>query len=338
MAFRSKPMFLKPFSVYLFYLFLVLSHYAAINLVRHDLLAQEDGEETASTIIERSTSVFINKEIIELLTVKDSSDNLLADTPITVTVDEANIASISLLNPVSEDKVVVEGSVLIAQTGENGQKAFLVKGVSSGSTQIKFEVTDKNNTSTVTEKLTVNVIELEAKIQVDKNIGEAPLTVQFFDRSIGKIDTRVWNFGDDDLVISTEKNPEHTFENSGIFNVTLEVTQTTTFGAVTDSAETFVCVSPGGAGLPGVIFGTVFDPVNNTPVNRVDVLLLTDAGERLQKTGRDGVYRFENVLPGTVIFTVCKTPFFECIVEEVDYDGGSLTKNFELTRREIPVE
>lgn len=301
-------------------------------------MAQEEDmeEELATTIIERSTSVFINKDVTEILTLKDSNDDLLAETSITVTVDDPDIATIKILGPMSEDQEIVEGSVLVAQTRENGQKAFLIKGISPGSTKITFEVISEDNSSAVKEELTVNVIDLEAIIQVDKNIGEAPLTVQFFDRSTGKTDTRVWNFGSNDLIISTEKNPEHTFENSGLFNVTLELTQSANFGTVMDKADISICVTPGGVGLPGVIFGTVFDSLSKTPLNRADVLLLTDAGERLQKVGRDGVYRFENVLPGTVIFTVCKPALFECIMEKIDFNGGSLAKNFELMRRAAP--
>lgn len=337
MASKLKPAFLKPFSAYLFLFFIVLLLYTAINLFKYDVLAQEEGEkEIASTIIEKSTLLLINKGVTEILTLKDSNDNLLTETLITVTVDDSNIATISILNLTSKDLVVAEGSVVIAESGGNGQKAFLIKGVSSGSTKITFEVMNEDDSTTVAEELTVNVIDLEAIIEVDKNIGEAPLTVQFFDRSTGKIDTMIWNFGDDSEV-STEKNPEHVFADSGIFNITLDLAQITNFGTVTDAATSTVCVIPAGStGLPGVIFGTVFDPVSNTPLNRVNVMLLTETMDFQKTTGRDGTYRFENVPPGTIIFVVCKMPFFECIREEIAFTGGPLTRNFELMRREIP--
>lgn len=331
-----RPKFLKPFSTCFSSFFLALSLYMAVSLISYDLFAQEDSEEElVTTIIEKSTSVFINREVVEILTLKDSNDDLLADKSITATVDDPDIVTISILEPSSEDREIVEGSVLAAKTRENGKKAFSIKGISSGSTKITFQVFGEDDSSLATEELTVNVIDLQAIIQSDKVMGEAPLTVQFFDKSIGKTDTIIWNFGNNDLVINTEKNPVHTFENTGMFDVTLEITQSTNSGTFSDKANVSICVTPGDVGLPGVIFGTVFDPISNSPLNKVKVLLLTDTGEKLQKTGRDGVYRFENVLPGTVIFTVCKPPFFECIVEELSFNGGSLTKNLELTRRVV---
>ena len=328
---RLRSIFLLDFPGYFIFLFLAIIY---ISFTCQNLLAQDnDDDQTPAIVIEKTKTVFINRDFIEIVTLKDVNDELLADTPITVTVDNSDIAAISVLNPSIEDQIVVEGSILIANTGGNGQKAFLIEGKSSGSTKIEFEVISEDNAAPIIEELKVNVIDLEAIIQVDKNFGEAPLTVRFSDISNGKTDTRIWTFRDSDLDISNETNPEHKFENSGIFETTLEIAQGTSFGTVTDKTSISICVTPGGVRLPGVIFGTIFDPITNLPINRVEILLLTDSGERLERTGRDGTYRFENVIPGTLIFTVCKTPFFECIVEEIEYDGGTLTKNFQLVRR-----
>ncbi|MGR3319343.1 MAG: PKD domain-containing protein [Candidatus Anammoxibacter sp.] len=322
MVFKLKSSFLKHFSF-----FAILFFFMPILFVRHDLLAQE------TTIIEKSTNLLINKEVIEILQIKDSDGDLLADKLITVTVDDPSIAKISILDFIGgKDLVINEGSDLIAQTDENGRKAFIIKGASAGKTGITFEVTSESNPSTlVIEELNVNVINLEAKIQVDKDTGGEPLTVQFFNTSSGGSFVK-WDFGDGSA-ISAEQNPEHTFENSGIFNTTLEVTETTNFGTVKATANVPIFVSPEGAGLPGIIFGTVFDLIANVPLNKAKVVLLTSEGEKQDKTGRDGVYRFANVFPGDVIITVCRPPFFECIVEEINYDGGTLLKRFELKRR-----
>ncbi len=52
--------------------------------------------------------------------------------------------------------------------------------------------------------------------------GVAPLTVQFTDTSSGSPDTWEWDFGDG--ATSTEKNPVHTYNQTGRFTVTLTVT------------------------------------------------------------------------------------------------------------------
>jgi PKD repeat protein len=52
--------------------------------------------------------------------------------------------------------------------------------------------------------------------------GTAPLAVQFTDQSIGDIDTRLWTFGDGGT--STAQHPSHTYNSSGVYTVTLQVT------------------------------------------------------------------------------------------------------------------
>jgi PKD repeat protein len=51
--------------------------------------------------------------------------------------------------------------------------------------------------------------------------GYAPLTVQFSDLSTGLIDSWSWDFGDGET--STEQNPEHIYNNSGSYAVSLTV-------------------------------------------------------------------------------------------------------------------
>jgi len=52
--------------------------------------------------------------------------------------------------------------------------------------------------------------------------GTVPFAVQFQDQSTGTITSYLWDFGDDST--STEANPSHTYELSGIFTVQLTVT------------------------------------------------------------------------------------------------------------------
>ena len=50
--------------------------------------------------------------------------------------------------------------------------------------------------------------------------GEAPLTVQFTDRSTGSPETWEWDFGDGGT--SSAKNPSHTYSRAGTYTVSLE--------------------------------------------------------------------------------------------------------------------
>jgi PKD repeat protein len=54
--------------------------------------------------------------------------------------------------------------------------------------------------------------------------GGVPLEIQFTDESGGEIDAWEWDFDDDGVVDSTEKNPRHTYTVPGQYSVSLEVT------------------------------------------------------------------------------------------------------------------
>jgi hypothetical protein len=60
-----------------------------------------------------------------------------------------------------------------------------------------------------------------ADFVADITSGNAPLTVQFMDQSIGSRTTYSWNFGDGS--ISSEQNPSHEYTTTGDFAVTLTV-------------------------------------------------------------------------------------------------------------------
>ncbi len=291
---------------------------------------------TPSTIVTGTVNMMVGSEIIEVIEVKNSSDELLANARITVTVNDPDIASIRILDTTINDQVVVEGRVLVAQAGVNGQKAFVISALLGGPTTIDFEALPENGDQTmlVTETLSLEVLQLQAVIQSDLILGEAPLAVQFFDRSLGKIDKRVWKFEDDDSV-TTDRNPLHTFTDTGIFDVSLEIESAFSIGTITSAATTTICVTPSDVGLPGVIFGTVIDPDRNKPLSGVDMLLISESATKRVRTQRDGLYRFEGILPGTLNFNICKGPLYECIFEEFTFDGASLIKNFQMERKDF---
>lgn len=327
---KSKRFYSSRFSVVLFALITIF-----MNAGVFKAQAQDVPPGVPETFIIRSTTVFVNEEVIEIFRLQDSNEKLLGGAQISVAVEDPDIASIRVFDPSDTDQTVVTGSVLIVKTNANGLKAFAIAGLDSGSTKINFEVIGDNQTTLNTlETINVDVFELDAVIETDKSFGEAPLTVQFFDRSLGKIDARLWKFGDPADTTSVDRNPSHTFDSSGLFNVSLGVSQGTSIGTITDFISFPICVTPTDIGLPGVIFGTVFNPETSLPISNVEIIMLSGAEEKQQRTGRDGTYRFENILPGKVIFTVCKSVLYDCIIEELDYDGGALPKNFQLNLKE----
>ena len=64
--------------------------------------------------------------------------------------------------------------------------------------------------------------DLNADFIADKTSGAPPLEVYFTDKSTGDITSYLWEFGDGQT--STEKNPTHTFQSTGIFTIKLTVT------------------------------------------------------------------------------------------------------------------
>ena len=69
--------------------------------------------------------------------------------------------------------------------------------------------------------------------------GSAPLTVSFTDQSIGSPTSWKWNFGDGNT--STDKNPVHAFNKSGLYSVTLSVSNANGSNALTKSS--YIAVS-----------------------------------------------------------------------------------------------
>ncbi len=106
---------------------------------------------------------------------------------------------------------------------------------SSGSYNVKLEVTDNSgNIDSITKIVTVNdlvntppIINLLSGTQTSFN----PITVKFTEESTdpdGFIEKWEWNFGDGSPIFSTTssatKNPTHQYQNPGVYDVTLTVT------------------------------------------------------------------------------------------------------------------
>ncbi len=81
---------------------------------------------------------------------------------------------------------------------------------------------------------------LQARFRTDKRTGYAPLTIQFTDQSLGKVSDWNWDFGDGEK--STERNPVHEFNKTGIYSVSLTVSGPSGTNQV--SRKGYIVVSP----------------------------------------------------------------------------------------------
>ncbi|MDL2260975.1 PKD domain-containing protein [Methanimicrococcus sp. OttesenSCG-928-J09] len=92
----------------------------------------------------------------------------------------------------------------------------------SGTYTVKLTVSNSygNNTATKDKYITVGSVP-RANFNADVLSGIAPHPVQFTDLSTGEPTSWSWDFGDGST--STEKNPKHTYQKSGYYNVTLTV-------------------------------------------------------------------------------------------------------------------
>ena len=154
MLIRTK--LLKDLIVCLWSFSLIFTVFVALNLRVSDLYAETAG-------FSKSVRMVKDRDVIEMITAKNSKDELLANAKITITIDDPSKVSIRLKDPAIYDQVNEDGTVLSAKTGANGQKAFIIKGLMDGTTAIHFEISQDgaDESNTFKETVTVNVIELK---------------------------------------------------------------------------------------------------------------------------------------------------------------------------------
>jgi PKD repeat protein len=97
-----------------------------------------------------------------------------------------------------------------------------------GNYNVSLTVTNAGGSNTMFKKCYIRVSQLEkpvADFKADKQSGNAPLTVKFTDTSRGDTITEwSWDFNNDGVVDSTEKNPTYTYSAAGKYAVKLVVT------------------------------------------------------------------------------------------------------------------
>ena len=125
----------------------------------------------------------------------------------------------------------------------------------------------------VSHTITVtNVSPVIASFAVNPSSGQAPLTVQFADQSIGAVISWNWNFGDGGT--STLQNPSHTYANAGSFTAQLTVTGSS--GQNNSTSHTITVTSNSAAPVFGILAGNI---VLSTQTGLFDQsVMVTNAG------------------------------------------------------------
>lgn len=93
---------------------------------------------------------------------------------------------------------------------------------SPGLYTVSLTVTGPGGTANVARQINVQSQSAPvAAFTVNREIGDAPFTVQFTNQSTGNITSYFWNFSDGNT--STQREPSHTFTTPGLYNVFLTV-------------------------------------------------------------------------------------------------------------------
>ncbi|NJN53327.1 MAG: PKD domain-containing protein [Anaerolineae bacterium] len=87
---------------------------------------------------------------------------------------------------------------------------------------------------------------MRADFTADPVIGHAPLAVNFYDNSAGSITSYLWDFGDSGS--SVVASPVHTYTQSGIYTVSLTVTDASSQHTLTRT--NYIFVNPPVVSLP----------------------------------------------------------------------------------------
>ncbi len=85
----------------------------------------------------------------------------------------------------------------------------------------------------------IEIEELVADFAIDQASGTVPLTVQFRDQSTGTITSWSWDFDNDGIEDSDDQNPEHSYNEMGIYTVKLTISD----GVLSDDEIKIDCIT-----------------------------------------------------------------------------------------------
>ncbi|MDD3621888.1 MAG: PKD domain-containing protein, partial [Methanofollis sp.] len=299
------------------------------------VLAQDQGNENVSIMFMPESAEVMLNETTEIAVILDAAPEGLAGFNVTISIEDAEIGEIVDLN-FSEWAFEPENGSLPADSvwaqaldpeGLAGETNITlctatVRGDAEGMSVVNVTpeaIEDVNgtlyNVTVVPGELNVTgevppSAELTADFEADVTVGVVPLNVTFTDLSTGNVTAWEWDFGDG--TNSTEQNPLHTYEEGGIYTVSLTVSDETN-ETDTMTKEDYVMVSGGPAPPAELTADFEADMTEGeAPLNVTFTDLSTgnvtawewDFGDGTNSTEQNPAHTYENAGVYTVSLTV----------------------------------
>jgi PKD repeat protein len=157
-----------------------------------------------------------------------------------------------------------------------------------GTYEVTLTVTNECGTSTVTQTVVVDNRAPVVSFSSSQQSGCAPFEVQFTDNSTNDPTNWFWEFEGGSPATSTEKNPLIIYENEGIFDVTLTVTNS--FGTSTVIFQNYITVygPPEASFEYTLINGQIITTYNGNNVSSYN----WDFGDGTRRTEQSPIYNY----------------------------------------------
>ncbi len=153
-----------------------------------------------------------------------------------------------------------------------------------------YTVASSNACGTASASALVNVTALSAGFNANTVSGNAPLPVQFINTSSANASTTQWNFGDGSS--STSGSPAHTFQDAGVYTVTLTVQSA---NGCTDTYTMMITVISEGSAIR---VPNVFTPNNDRVNDRFHIFTENISEFHISIFDRWGTLVMESTDPG----------------------------------------
>ncbi len=190
-----------------------------------------------------------------------------------------------------------------------GTYNWTIPNLNSTQVLVRVKDSDDNNVYDVSDDVFTVMDEPSppvADFSADVTSGYEPLTVQFSDESVpgsGTITSWSWNFGDGDT--SAEQNPEHTYQNDGVYDVSLMVTNS---NSLTDEL--------------------VLDEYINVLATNPEITLLTSQSIEFGEVYVDSTSTYQDV-------QLENTGTADLIINDIHFTGNPLHFEFVMPNRNI---
>ena len=140
---------------------------------------------------------------------------------------------------ITEVKFYIDGEAKASVNTSPYNHNWNTADVSFGDHIIEVKSTDNGGAST-SDEVTIKIIEkISIVFTASPTTGDMPLTVNFTDQSTTNPTNWQWDFGDGNT--SSEQNPSNTYNNAGLYTVSLTVSNE--YGTDTETKNDFIVVS-----------------------------------------------------------------------------------------------